>query len=91
MAGSELIVPGSHFSLKMQFPKEKIMARKDLNPKVDRRQFLAGAIAAGAASAISSPNAVAAEPAKPAPRAPSALPPSAKTAAAESAIPLLNQ
>ena len=64
------------------------MARKDLNPKVDRRQFLAGAIAAGAASAISAPNAVAAEPAKPAPRAPSALPPSAKTAAAESAIPL---
>ena len=63
------------------------MARKDLNPKVDRRQFLAGAIAAGAATAMTPPAANAAEAAKPQPRAPSALPPSARTAAAETGTP----
>ncbi len=59
------------------------MARKDSNPKVGRRQFLAGAIAAGAASAMTPPAANAAEAAKPQPRTPSALPPSAKSMAAE--------
>jgi acetolactate synthase-1/2/3 large subunit len=60
------------------------MARKHSGPKVDRRQFLAGAIAAGAATTIPAPKASAAEAA---PRAPSALPPSAKVAAAETATP----
>lgn len=61
------------------------MARKDIHPKTGRRQFLAGAIAAGAATAMTP--ATAAESAKPAPRAPSALPPNARAAAAETATP----
>jgi acetolactate synthase-1/2/3 large subunit len=62
------------------------MARKDTNLKVDRRQFLTGVIAAGAATAV--PAARGADTlAQNAPRAPSALPPSAKTAAAETGTP----
>jgi thiamine pyrophosphate-dependent acetolactate synthase large subunit-like protein len=55
---------------------------------VDRRKFLAGFVAAGAASAVAPPAAGAAEtPAKDAPRAPSALPPTAKTIEAETRTP----
>jgi len=54
--------------------------------KAGRRQFLTGVIAAGAASAIAPPNATAADAPAPA-RVPSALPPSGKVAAAESATP----
>ena len=61
------------------------MARKDSSLKTSRRQFLSGVIAAGAASVVTSPTASAAD--APAPRAPSALPPSGKVAAAETAIP----
>ncbi len=63
------------------------MARKDSAPKVGRRQFLAGAIAAGAATAMTPAGAAEPAPAKPAPRAPGALPPNAKTAAAETGTP----
>ncbi len=62
------------------------MARKHSSPKVDRRQFLTGVIAAGAATTISPPIAGAADKTQP-PRAPSALPPSAKIAAAETGTP----
>ena len=61
------------------------MARKNPRVKLERRKFLTGAVAAGAASALSP----AARPAtsQEAPRAPSALPPSAQVAAAETGIP----
>jgi len=68
--------------------EEKTMERKHSSPKVDRRQFLTGVIAAGAATAMapaSAADAVTAQ-AQP-PRAPSALPPSAKVAAAETGTP----
>jgi thiamine pyrophosphate-dependent acetolactate synthase large subunit-like protein len=55
----------------------------DTNP--DRRRFLTGAVAAGAAAAVT-PAARAAEPAQ-APRAPSALPPTMQVAAAETQPP----
>lgn len=73
------------------------MARKiDTNPnpnpnpkavRVDRRQFLTGVIAAGAASAMTPQIAGAADAAAHPPRAPSALPPSAKRAEAETGTP----
>ncbi len=64
------------------------MARKDTHVKVDRRHFLTGVIAAGAASAVTPPAALAADAlAQNAPRAPSALPPSGKTAEAETGTP----
>src|SRR6266498_1204029 len=65
------------------------MARKDSSPKVDRRQFLTGVIAASAATAMAPPIANAADTAAKTqpPRAPSALPPSAKVAAAETGTP----
>jgi len=65
------------------------MARKYSSPKVDRRQFLTGVIAAGAATAMAPPIASAADAAAPQakPRASSALPPSAKVAAAETGTP----
>ena len=63
------------------------MARKDSSPQVGRRQFLAGAIAASAATAMTPAGAAEPAPAKPAPRAPGALPPNAKTAAAETGTP----
>ncbi len=66
------------------------MARKHSSPKVDRRQFLTGMIAAGAATAMAPPIASAADAAAPQtqpPRAPSALPPSARLAAAETGTP----
>src|SRR5437762_1063861 len=65
------------------------MARKDPGPQVDRRKFLSGVAAAGAATAaaaMSTPVARAAEPA-PAPRVPSALRPTLQVAAAEPATP----
>ncbi len=62
------------------------MARKDTSPKVDRRQFLTGVIAAGAATAVTSARAADVV-AQNTPRAPSALPPSAKVAAAETGTP----
>src|SRR5213596_106868 len=65
------------------------MARKDPGPQVDRRKFLTGVAAAGAATAaatMSTPVARAAEP-PPAPRVPSALRPTLQVAAAETATP----
>ncbi len=64
------------------------MARKDAGPKVDRRKFLAGFVATGAATAMMPPAARAADTvAQNAPRAPSALPPSAATVEAETKTP----
>jgi acetolactate synthase-1/2/3 large subunit len=64
------------------------MARKNTGPKVDRRKFLAGFVAAGAATAVKPPAAHAADSAaQNAPRPPSALPPSAKTVEAETKTP----
>ena len=62
------------------------MAPKNTSTKVDRRQFLTGVIAAGAATAVT-PTRAADVVAQNAPRAPSALPPSAKVAAAETGTP----
>src|SRR6266705_6747862 len=62
------------------------MARKDPGPKADRRRFLAGFVAAGAATAMTPPVARAADPA-PAARVPSALPPSMHVAQAETGTP----
>jgi acetolactate synthase-1/2/3 large subunit len=65
------------------------MARKDPGTQVDRRKFLTGVVAAGAATAaatMSTPVARAAEPA-PAARVPSALPPSMHVAQAETGTP----
>src|SRR5215510_13109901 len=64
------------------------MPREDTGSNVGRRQFLTGLAAAGAATAMT-PAAVrgADEVAQNAPRAPSALPPSAKTAEAETENP----
>src|SRR5712691_945759 len=64
--------------------KEQTMARKDPGPKVGRRKFLTGVVAAGAATAMTP--ARAAETA-PAPRVPSALPPSMQVAQAETGTP----
>ncbi len=63
------------------------MVRKKSDEKVGRRQFLTGVIAAGAATAASTVSNIAPARAADAPRAPSALPPSAKVAAAETATP----
>ena len=64
------------------------MERKHSRAKVDRRQFLTGVIAAGAATAASTiAPATAADAQTAPPRAPTALPPSAKTAAAETGTP----
>src|SRR5712671_7393738 len=68
--------------------KEETMSRKDPGPKADRRRFLTGVVAAGAASAMApvrSADLVAQAPS--APRAPSALPPSGKAAEAETGTP----
>ena len=64
------------------------MSRKDPGPKADRRRFLTGVVAAGAATAMApvrSADLVAQAPS--APRAPSALPPSGKAAEAETGTP----
>src|SRR4051812_3903408 len=61
------------------------MARKVSGTKLQRRKFLTGAVAAGAASALAPAARAATENA--APRAPSALPPSAQVAAAETQVP----
>src|SRR6266705_2677421 len=63
------IRPGLESSPGLEPQKEKTMARKDPGPKADRRRFLAGFVAAGAATAMTPPVARAAETA-PAPRAP---------------------
>ncbi|HEY6822267.1 MAG TPA: thiamine pyrophosphate-dependent enzyme, partial [Burkholderiales bacterium] len=61
------------------------MARKDPKLKLERRKFLTGTLAAGAASALSPAARSASAPE--APRAPSALPPNAHVAAVETEIP----
>src|SRR5437870_8937490 len=68
--------------------EEKTMARKDTGPKADRRRFLTGVVAAGAATAASavSPPVRSAETAPP-PRVPSALAPSMHVAEAETGTP----
>src|SRR5215212_9709839 len=56
--------------------------------KVDRRKFLAGVAVAGAAGSVSPPSQAAAVPSpETLARRPSALPPSAKVAAAETRVP----
>ena len=63
-------------------------AKNVTNEKTGRRQFLTGVLAAGAATAANTiAPASAADAPAPAPRAPSALPPSAKGAAAETGTP----
>src|SRR3989442_7866437 len=62
------------------------MARKDSGLQVDRRRFLTGVVAAGAAAAMTPPATQAADQAT-APRAPSALRPSMQVAAAETGTP----
>ncbi|MDB5804400.1 MAG: thiamine pyrophosphate binding protein [Betaproteobacteria bacterium] len=63
------------------------MPRKPKSPATDRRKFLTGFVAAGAAAGVATvaPGARAADPPPPAP--PSALPPSGKTAEAETGTP----
>ena len=68
------------------------MARKDTGPKdagtkVGRRQFLTGVIAAGAATAMTPASAADAAAKAAPPHVPSALPPSARVAAAETGTP----
>ena len=65
------------------------MANKQTGPKADRRRFLTGVVAAGAATAASAMSAPArsADLVAQAPRAPSALPPSGKAAEAETGTP----
>src|SRR5258706_2412520 len=63
------------------------MARKDTGPKVDRRKFLTGIVAGGAATGVTPAAHTADSAAQNAPRAPSALPPSAKTVEAETRTP----
>src|SRR5712672_3268445 len=61
------------------------MSRKDPGPKADRRRFLTGVVAAGAATAMAPVRS--ADVVAQAPRAPSALPPSGKAAEAETGTP----
>ena len=63
------------------------MARKDPGPRADRRKFLTGVVAAGAATAASTMTPPAARAAEAASRAPSALPPTMQIAAAETQTP----
>src|SRR5438034_2851629 len=67
------------------------MARKDSTQKNDRRRFLTGVVAAGAATAMAPTATLAQEPAgagqSAAPHVPSALPPNAQVAAAETGNP----
>src|SRR5436309_413316 len=65
--------------------EEKTMARKDPGPKADRRRFLTGVVAAGAATAMTPVRS--ADVAAQAPRVPSALPPSMHVAQAETGTP----
>src|SRR5882672_3902933 len=77
--------PGLESPPELAPQEEKTMARKDPGPKADRRRFLTGVVAAGAATAMApvrSANVVAQ-----APKAPSALPPSGKAAEAETGTP----
>src|SRR5882724_11401462 len=61
------------------------MSRKDPGSKADRRRFLTGVVAAGAATAMAPVRS--ADVVAQAPRAPSALPPSGKAAEAETGTP----
>src|SRR5712692_10600691 len=81
--------PGLESPPGRELREEKTMALKDTGPKADRRRFLTGVVAAGAATAASamSPPVRAADTVAQAPRAPSALPPSAKAAEAETGTP----
>src|SRR2546427_2826084 len=65
--------------------EEKTMARKDPDPKADRRRFLTGVVAAGAATPASavSPPVRSADVVAQAPRAPPAVPPPRKAPRAE--------
>src|SRR3989442_12020535 len=65
--------------------EEKTMARKDPGPKADRRRFLTGVVAAGAAPPMAPVRS--AHVVGPTPRAPPAVPPPGKTAAAETRAP----
>src|SRR6266436_2831458 len=65
--------------------EEETMSRKDPGPKADRRRFLTGVVAAGAATAMAPVRS--ADVVAQAPRAPSALPPSGKAAEAETGTP----
>src|SRR5881296_449209 len=65
--------------------EEKTMARKDPGPKADRRRFLTGVVAAGAATAMTPVRS--AEVVAPTPRVPSALAPSMHVAQAETGTP----
>src|SRR2546426_4979585 len=69
--------------------EEKTMARKDPDPKADRRRFLTGVVAAGAAPAPSSmrPPVRSADGVAQAPPAPPAVPPPGKAAAAPTRTP----
>jgi len=62
------------------------MARKPTGPTTDRRKFLTGFVAAGAVAAVAPPGSRAAD-APATAQAPSALPPSARTAEAETGTP----
>src|SRR5258706_517047 len=65
--------------------EEETMSRKDPGPKADRRRFLTGVVAAGAATAMAPARST--DLVAQAPRAPSALPPSGKAAEAETGTP----
>ncbi|HUL92354.1 MAG TPA: thiamine pyrophosphate-dependent enzyme [Burkholderiales bacterium] len=66
------------------------MTRKDQGARADRRKFLTGVVAAGAASAASAMTPPAARAAEPAPRVPSALRPTMQIAAAETGTPAVS-
>jgi thiamine pyrophosphate-dependent acetolactate synthase large subunit-like protein len=66
------------------------MARKDDGASADRRKFLTGAVAAGAATAASALSSPVAKAAEPAPRVPSALRPTMQVAAAETGTPAVS-
>jgi len=63
------------------------MPRKDPGPKADRRRFLTGVVAAGAATAMTPARSADVVAQASPPRAPSALPPSGKAAEAETGTP----
>jgi thiamine pyrophosphate-dependent acetolactate synthase large subunit-like protein len=66
------------------------MARKHDGASADRRKFLTGAVAAGAATAASALSSPVAKAAEPAPRVPSALRPTMQVAAAETGTPAVS-
>src|SRR4029077_4343365 len=66
------------------------MAHKNDGASADRRKFLTGAVAAGAATAASALSSPVAKAAEPAPRVPSALRPTMQVAAAETGTPAVS-